>query len=145
MAVLCLSLFCCELLIILSSFAIILKRKRELAALLLLSYGFLVTVYVLWLFPMVPWVGLQCVIVVFPDHTHLLFCIISSFAIILMGKRELIALLCSSSWCLVTVVVLWLLLTEPCVGLQCVIVVKEEFPIIRFYLYHVTSAGQSSP
>ena len=21
----------------------------------------------------VPWVGLQCVIVVFPDHTHLLF------------------------------------------------------------------------
>ena len=22
---------------------------------------------------MVPWVGLQCVIVVFPDHTHLLF------------------------------------------------------------------------
>ena len=26
-----------------------------------------------WLFLMVPWVGLQCVIVVFPDHTHLLF------------------------------------------------------------------------
>ena len=23
---------------------------------------------------MVPWVGLQCVIVVFPDHTYLLFC-----------------------------------------------------------------------
>ena len=23
--------------------------------------------------PQVPWVGLQCVIVVFPDHTHLLF------------------------------------------------------------------------
>ena len=22
----------------------------------------------------VPWVGLQCVIVVFPDHTHLLYC-----------------------------------------------------------------------
>ena len=30
------------------------------------------TVSVLWLFLMVPWVGLQCVIVVFPDHTHLL-------------------------------------------------------------------------
>ena len=22
-----------------------------------------------------PWFGLQCVIVVFPDHTHLLFCV----------------------------------------------------------------------
>ena len=33
------------------------------------------TVSVLWLFLMVPWVGLQCVIVVFPDHTHLLFCV----------------------------------------------------------------------
>ena len=28
---------------------------------------------VLWLFLVEPWVGLQCVIVVFPDHTHLLF------------------------------------------------------------------------
>ena len=32
--VLCLSLFCCELLCVLSIFAIILKRKRELVALL---------------------------------------------------------------------------------------------------------------
>ena len=30
------------------------------------------TVSVLWLFLMVLWVGLQCVIVVFPDHTHVL-------------------------------------------------------------------------
>ena len=30
------------------------------------------TVGVLWLFLMVPWVGLQCVIVVFPGHTRLL-------------------------------------------------------------------------
>ena len=30
------------------------------------------TVSVLWLFLTVPWVGLQCVIVVFPDHTPLL-------------------------------------------------------------------------
>ena len=36
--VLCLSLFCCALLCVLSSFAIILKRKGELVALLLLSY-----------------------------------------------------------------------------------------------------------
>ena len=28
---------------------------------------------VLWLFLTVPWVGLQCAIVVFADHTHLLF------------------------------------------------------------------------
>ena len=71
--VLCLSLFCCALLCVLSSFAIILKRKRELAALLLLSYGCLVTVNVLWVFLRVLWVGLRCVIVVFPDHTHLHF------------------------------------------------------------------------
>ena len=38
---------CYALLCVLSSFAIILKRKRVLVALLLLSYGFLVTVYVL--------------------------------------------------------------------------------------------------
>ena len=31
------------------------------------------TVSVLLLFLMVLWVGLHCVIVVFPDHTHLLF------------------------------------------------------------------------
>ena len=28
---------------------------------------------VLWLFLMVPVVGLQCLFMVFPDHTHLLF------------------------------------------------------------------------
>ena len=28
-----------------------------------------------------------------------LLCVLSSFAIILMGKRELVALLCLSSWC----------------------------------------------
>ena len=36
----------------LSSFASILKRKKELVALLLLSYGYLVTVNVHWLFLM---------------------------------------------------------------------------------------------
>ena len=51
------------------SFAIILKRKRKLVALLLLSYRCIVTINVLCLFLTVPWVGLQCVIVVFPDHT----------------------------------------------------------------------------
>ena len=40
----------------------------------------------------------------------------SSFAIILMGKRELVALLSLSSWCLVIVVLLFLVV--PCVCLQ---------------------------
>ena len=56
-----------------SSFAIILKRKRKLVALLLLSYICNVTINVLWIFLTMSWVGLQCVIVVFRDHTHLLF------------------------------------------------------------------------
>ena len=48
----------------------------------------------------------------------------SSFAIILMGKRELVALLSLSSWCLVIVV--WLFLAVPWVCLQFVIVVLSD-------------------
>ena len=70
--VLCLSLFCYALLCVHSSFAIILKRKRKLVALLLLSYRCIVTINVPWLFLAVSCVGLQRVIVVFPDHTHFL-------------------------------------------------------------------------
>ena len=65
------SMFCCTLLYVPSSFAIILMGKRELVALLSLSSWCLVIV--VWLFLVVPWVCLQFVIVVFPDHTHLLF------------------------------------------------------------------------
>ena len=72
MLVLCLSLIGYALLSVHSSFAIILKRKRKLVDLLLLSYRCLVTVNALRLFLTVPWVGLHCLIVVFPDHTHLL-------------------------------------------------------------------------
>ena len=43
----------------LTIFAIVLKRKRTLVALLLLSYRFNVTVNVLWLLLMVPWDSLQ--------------------------------------------------------------------------------------
>ena len=71
--VLCLSLFCYILFCVHFSFAIILKRKRKLFALLLLSCRCIVTINVLWLFPTAPWVGLQYVSVVFPDHSHLLF------------------------------------------------------------------------
>ena len=42
--VLCLSLFCYALLLVPSRFAIILKRKRKQAALLLLSYRCIVTI-----------------------------------------------------------------------------------------------------
>ena len=45
----------------------------KLFALLSLSYICIVSMNVMWGFLALPWVGLQCVIVVFPDHTNLLF------------------------------------------------------------------------
>ena len=47
-------------------------RGRE-SWLLLLSCRCFVTMEVMWLFVAVPWVDLQCVVVLFPDHTHLLY------------------------------------------------------------------------
>ena len=64
-------MFCCTLLYVHSSIAIILVGKRELVALLYLSSWCLVMVERLFL--AVPWGCLRFVIVVFPDHTHLLF------------------------------------------------------------------------
>ena len=55
------SMFCCTLLYVHSSFAA------------LLSLPSWCLVIVVWLCLAVPWVCLQFVIVVFPDHTHLLF------------------------------------------------------------------------
>ena len=49
------------------------ERERQLVALLCLSTWRLVIVFILWLLLKVPWVGLQFEIVVFPDHTLLLF------------------------------------------------------------------------
>ena len=65
------SMFCCTLLYVHSSIAIILMGKRELIALLNLSSWCLVMVERLFL--AVPRGCLQFVIVVFPDHTHLIF------------------------------------------------------------------------
>ena len=65
------SMFCCTLLYVHSSIAIILMGKRELIALLNLSSWCLVMVERLFL--AMPRGCLQFVIVVFPDHTHLLF------------------------------------------------------------------------
>ena len=64
-------MFCCTLLYVHPSIAIILMGKRELIALLNLSSWCLVVVERLFL--AVPRGCLQFVIVVFPDHTHLLF------------------------------------------------------------------------
>ena len=64
-------MFCCALLYVRSSFAINLWGKRKLVAMLSLSSWCLVIVVRLFL--TVPWVCLQFVVVVFPDHTHLLF------------------------------------------------------------------------
>ena len=65
------SMFCCTLLYAYYSIAIILMGKRELVASLNSSSWCLVMVE--WFFLAVPWDCLQFVIVVFPDHTHLLF------------------------------------------------------------------------
>ena len=58
-------MFCCTLLYVYSSIAIILMRKKKLVAVLNLM--------VERLFLAVPGGCLRFVIVVFPDHTHLLF------------------------------------------------------------------------
>ena len=65
------SMFCCTLLYVYSSIAIILMGKKKLVALLNLSSWCLVMVERLFL--AVPQGCLRFVIVVFPDHTHLLF------------------------------------------------------------------------
>ena len=65
-------MFFCMLLYVHSSFAIILMGKRELVA-FLLSLSSWCLIIVVRLFLSVPWVCPQFLIVVFPDHTHLLF------------------------------------------------------------------------
>ena len=77
-----------------SSFAIILMGKRMLAALLNLSSWCLVVDERPFL--AVPWGCLRFVIVVFPDHTHLLFIMIPyflKFSSILINTRMQIRLL----------------------------------------------------
>ena len=71
------SMFCCTLLCVLSGVAVVLVERRELIALLNLSSWCLVMVERLFL--AVPRDCLWFVIVVFPDHTHLLFSTSLSF------------------------------------------------------------------
>ena len=76
-------MFCCMLLYVHSSIAIILMGKRELIALLNVSKCLVI---VERLFLVVPRGCLRFVIVVFPDHTHLLFTIILLLFSILSKK-----------------------------------------------------------
>ena len=78
--------FCCTLLYVHSSFAIILNEKRELVALFSLSSWFLVMFVRLFL--TLPWGCLRFAIVVFPDHTHYFLlnvsCVIAKFFVLHM-------------------------------------------------------------
>ena len=59
-------------------------------------------------------------------------CVHSSAAIILIGKRDLVALFCLSSWCLMIGV--WLFLTMPRVSLQFVILVFPDHTQLIYLL-----------
>ena len=76
----------CTLLYVHSSIAIILMGKRELVAVLNLSSWCLVMVERLFL--AVSWGCLRFVIVVFPDHTHLLFFMFKNKKDIITTKIE---------------------------------------------------------
>ena len=88
------SMFCCTLLYVHFSIAIILMGKRELIALLNLSSWCLVMVERLFL--TVPLGCLQFVIVVFPDHTHFLFliCLVYSSLLSVSEKKSAEVVVC---------------------------------------------------
>ena len=114
------SMFCCTLLYVHSSIAIILMGTRETVALLYLSSWCLVMVEQLFL--TAPRDCLRFVVVVFPD----------SIAIILMGTRETVALLYLSSWCLVMVEQLFLTAPRDC--LRFVVVVFPDHTHLLLFI-----------
>ena len=133
-------------------FEIILKRKKKLVALLLLSDR-CVTINRLWLFltvpPTVPWVGLQCVIVVFPDHTHLLSDVWANSvnpetSLVLHCNvwlfRELVALLCILAvvWLLEFHMHLFLAVPWACSGLVYDCSISWSFPINHHFIDSLT-------
>ena len=79
-------MFCCVLLYVHPSIAIILMGKRELVNLLNVSPWCLLMVELL--FHAVPWGCLQFVIMVIPDHTHLLFFIFISNVIFVLNSNK---------------------------------------------------------
>ena len=66
---------------------------------------------------------------------YALFCVHSNFAFILKRKRKLVVLLLYSYRCIVTINVLWLFLTVPRVGLQCVTGVFPDHTHLLFGNY----------
>ena len=84
------SMFCCTLLYVHFSIAIILMGKRELIALLNLASWCLVMVERLFL--TVPRGCLQFVVVVFPDHTHLLFLMFRIFFVLIFVQCRSISI-----------------------------------------------------
>ena len=58
----------------------------------LLSLSCWCIVVVVWIFLVVPWVCLQCVIVVFPNRSHLLF--FSSFIKLIKFENTMLMFLC---------------------------------------------------
>ena len=70
-------------------------------------------------------------------------CVYSSFAIISMGKSELVALLCLTSWCLGIVV--WLFLTIPRICLLFVIMIFPDHTHLLFILEEVFEFVSSVP
>ena len=86
------SMFYCMSLDVHSSIAIILMGKRELVALLNLSSWCLVMVERLFL--AMPRGCLQFVIVVFPDHTHLLFLKYLNPCLVTVGKPHQVLVKC---------------------------------------------------
>ena len=85
-------MFCCTLLYVHSSIAIILMGKRELVALLNLSSWCFVMFERLFL--AVPRGCLRFMIVVFPDHTHLLF-LVNVFCMMLIPTIKALGLVVS--------------------------------------------------
>ena len=68
-----------------------------------------------------------------------LVCVHFSFAIVLMGKRELVALLCLSSWCLVIVVCLFLAVSRVCLQFE-IVVILEYTHLLFISVYKYTSS-----
>ena len=68
-----------------------------------------------------------------------LLCVHFSFVIISMEKRELVSLLCLSSWCLMIVVRLFLTMSQVC--LQFVIVIFPDHTHLLFSFYETLANG----
>ena len=99
------SMFCCTLVYVHSSIAIILMGKRELIALLNLSSWCLVMVERLFL--VVSRGCLQFVIVVFPDHTHLLY-LLPPLCMLVSRSRPGSCGFCPSYVMILSLIFLWL-------------------------------------